>query len=69
MYGHSHSCVILESSSILELLFLGLNIIPVYPIALWADQLVFNSLVWWNISEEPMIKFESEYKPQGELGF
>jgi hypothetical protein len=31
-----------------ELIFLGLNIIPVYGIAFLADEIVFNSIEFWN---------------------
>jgi len=30
-----------------ELIFLGLNIIPVYPIALFGDIVIFNTLGYW----------------------
>ena len=30
-----------------EAVFLGLNIIPVYPIAYLADIIIFNSIEWW----------------------
>ena len=36
-----------------ELIFLGLCIIPVYPICLFADSLVFNSIDFWT-GENPM---------------
>ena len=31
-----------------ECIFLGLNIIPVYPIALFVDILVFNTIGYWS---------------------
>ena len=58
-----------ESKVVNELIFLGLNFIPVYPIAYFADTVVLNSLMWWKISDEPMIEFSAEYTPQGSIGF
>ena len=58
-----------ESKIVNELIFLGLNFIPVYPIAYFADTVVLNSLMWWKISDEPMIEFSAEYTPQGSIGF
>ena len=58
-----------ESRAVNELIFLGFNILPVYSLAYAADVIVLNSLVWWNISEEPIIEFNAEFQPQGELGF
>ncbi len=34
-----------------ELIFLGLNIIPVYGIAYLADIVIFNSIEWWSGDE------------------
>lgn len=39
-----------------EIVFLGLNIIPVYGIALWVDYLIFNTINYWggeNVIDEP----------------
>ncbi len=36
-----------EDDSIIEVVFLGLLIIPVYPIALLADIVVFNTIGYW----------------------
>ncbi|MEM1450873.1 MAG: DUF3332 family protein [Planctomycetota bacterium] len=39
-----------------EIIFLGLNFIPVYPIALFGDVLVFNTIDYWsgeNIIQDP----------------
>jgi hypothetical protein len=47
-----------------ELLFLGMWIIPVYPIALTIDGLIFNSIEFWggeNPIKEPE-KFENQSK-------
>ena len=38
-----------------ELIFLGLCIIPVYPICLFADTIVFNSIDFWT-GDNPMAK-------------
>jgi hypothetical protein len=35
-----------------ELVFLGLTIIPVYPLALFADILVFNTIRYWSGGED-----------------
>lgn len=37
-----------ESDAVRELVFLGLNIIPVYGIALFADHLLFNTVEYWS---------------------
>ena len=31
-----------------ELVYIGFMIIPVYPIALMADQLIFNTITYWS---------------------
>jgi len=36
-----------------ELIFIGLNFIPVYPICLWVDYVIFNSIEWWG-GENPI---------------
>jgi hypothetical protein len=51
-----------DSKYVNELLFLGLHILPVYPIAMVGDRLVFNSIeFWWG--KNPIGKPE-EFKPQ-----
>lgn len=37
-----------ENRWVNEAVFLGLLIIPVYPIVLWADYIIFNSIEWWS---------------------
>ena len=37
-----------ESDGLREVLFLGMVFIPVYPIALWADYIVFNTIEYWS---------------------
>ena len=36
-----------------ELIFIGLNIIPVYGVAYWADIIIFNSIEFWG-GDNPM---------------
>lgn len=48
-----------EQDWIKEVVFLGLVIIPVYPIALFADVVVFNTVSYW--SGTPPIKDPGEF--------
>ena len=51
-----------DSKYVNEILFLGLHILPVYPIAMVGDRLVFNSIeFWWG--KNPIGK-PDEFKPQ-----
>jgi hypothetical protein len=36
-----------DSKILNELVFLGLNLIPVYPLSLFGDMLIFNSVEFW----------------------
>lgn len=45
-----------------ELAFLGLNIIPVYPLCLFGDYLVFNSVEFWTGNN--WISKPEAFKPQ-----
>ena len=47
-----------------ELIFLGLNIIPVYGISLFADVIVFNSIDFWT-GENPLQSLVAGTDPQG----
>src|SRR5262249_22520002 len=51
-----------ESKFVNELVFLGLYIIPVYPLALFGDLILFNSVEFW--SGKNWIKKPEEFKPQ-----
>ncbi|HEX5052344.1 MAG TPA: DUF3332 family protein [Planctomycetota bacterium] len=51
-----------DSKFVNELVFLGLNIIPVYPICLFCDYLVFNSVEFWTGNN--WISKSDAYKPQ-----
>lgn len=51
-----------ESKWVNELAFLGLNIIPVYPIVLWGDYLIFNSVEFW--TGDNWIAKPEAFKPQ-----
>lgn len=42
-----------ESKWVNELVFLGLIIIPVYPLFLWGDYIIFNSIEFWG-GENPI---------------
>ena len=53
-----------DSKFVNELAFLGLNIIPVYPIFLFGDYLVFNSVEFWTGSN--WISKPEAFKPQEE---
>jgi hypothetical protein len=46
-----------DSKFLNELAFLGLNIIPVYGLALFGDYLIFNSIEFWG-GENPISKPE-----------
>ena len=46
-----------------ELAFLGLNIVPVYPLCLFGDYIVFNSIEFW--SGDNVISEPKEFKSQG----
>ena len=48
-----------------ELIFLGLNIIPVYPIFLWGDYVIFNSIEWWG--GDNIITAPEPFQNQGDL--
>ena len=50
-----------------ELIFIGLNIIPVYWVALLGDRLIFNSIEWWG-GENP-ISAPEPFETQGEKGW
>jgi hypothetical protein len=51
-----------ESKYINELAFIGLNIIPAYPICLWGDYIIFNSVEFW--TGENLIKKPEPFTPQ-----
>jgi hypothetical protein len=34
-----------------EIVFLGLHIIPVYPLSLWADWVVLNTITYWGSAD------------------
>ena len=56
-----------DSKFINELAFLGLNIVPVYPLWLTGDYLIFNSWEFWtgkNLIDAPA----GEFKPQETSG-
>lgn len=42
-----------EQDWVNELLFLGMTVIPVYPIALWGDIIVVNTIDYWS-GENPI---------------
>ena len=51
-----------DSKFVNELVFLGLNIVPVYPLCLFGDYLVFNSVEFWTGNN--WISKPEAYKPQ-----
>lgn len=51
-----------DSKYVNELAFLGLNIIPVYPVCLFGDYLIFNSWEFWTGSN--LISKPEPFKPQ-----
>ena len=51
-----------DSKFVNELAFLGLNIIPVYPLCLFGDYLVFNSVEFWTGNN--WISKPEAFKPQ-----
>ncbi len=51
-----------DSKWLNELVFLGLNIIPVYPLFLFADNLLFNSVEFW--TGKNWIDKPEPFKPQ-----
>lgn len=51
-----------DSKFLNELVFLGLNIVPVYQLCLFGDYILFNSVEFW--SGENMISTPEPYKPQ-----
>lgn len=55
-----------ESKFVNELVFLGLNIIPVYGLCLFGDYLIFNSVEFW--TGDNWIKAPEPYKPQETKG-
>jgi Domain of unknown function (DUF3332) len=53
-----------DSKFLNELVYLGLYIVPVYPLAAFGDALIFNSFEFWG-GENP-IKKPEEFTPQGD---
>ena len=51
-----------ESKFLNELVYLGLTIIPVYPLAAAADALIFNSFEFWGVDNP--IGAPEPFKPQ-----
>lgn len=51
-----------DSKYVNELAFLGLNIIPVYPLCLFGDYLIFNSWEFW--TGDNLVSKPDAYKPQ-----
>jgi hypothetical protein len=51
-----------DSKFVNELAYLGLHIVPVYPLALLGDMLIFNSVEFW--SGENWIAKPEPFKPQ-----
>ena len=49
-----------EQDWINELVFIGLNIIPVYPLALIGDVLIFNTIGYW--TGDPVINDPGAFK-------
>ena len=42
-----------ENDAVCEVVFIGLNIIPVYPLVLLGDAIIFNSVEYWT-GENPI---------------
>ena len=42
------NATVTEMNWLNEVIFLGLNIIPVYPIFLWGDIVIFNTIDYWS---------------------
>lgn len=61
----SWNSTVTENKVVNELLFLGLNIVPAYPVFLFGDYIVFNSWEWW--TGENLIKPAKEFKSQSDL--
>lgn len=53
-----------ENKFVNELVYLGLTIIPVYPICLWGDIIIFNSVEFW--TGKNWIAKPEAFKPQHE---
>lgn len=51
-----------DSKFVNELAFLGLNIVPVYPLCLFGDYLLFNSVEFW--TGKNLINKPEAFKPQ-----
>ncbi|MFK7741831.1 MAG: DUF3332 family protein [Planctomycetota bacterium] len=61
----SWNSTLTENKLINELAFLGLHIIPVYPLAVFGDYIVLNSWEFW--TGENLLKAPEDFKPQGDL--
>jgi hypothetical protein len=63
-YGsvHAWNSRLSDSKYLNELAFLGLHIVPVYPLALFGDYLVFNSVEFW--TGDNWISKPEAFKPQ-----
>ena len=59
----SWNSTLTENKYVNELAFLGLNIVPVYPLCLFGDYIVFNSIEFW--SGDNVISEPKEFKSQG----
>lgn len=52
-----------ENKYVNELAFLGLHIVPVYPLCLFGDYIVFNSIEFW--AGDNVISAPGDFKSQG----
>jgi len=60
---HSWNSRLSDSKFVNELAFLGLYIVPVYPLCMFGDYIVFNSVEFWTGSN-PIDKPAEPFKPQ-----
>lgn len=61
----SWNSTLTENKFVNELAFLGLNIVPVYPLCRFGDYIVFNSWEFW--TGKNLIDAPAEFKSQGDL--
>lgn len=59
---HTWNSKVSDSKYLNELLFLGMNIVPVYGVCWIGDHLIFNSVEFW--SGKNWVNKAEEFKPQ-----
>lgn len=63
---HTWNSKLSDSKFLNELAFLGLHIVPVYPLCMFGDYLIFNSVEFWTGSN--WINKPEAFKPQETAG-